>query len=85
MLGGIFGQGALLVPVLCLTHAWCVFRGPDLIKRNNRVALGSFIMLVATSLFFARHAGHPTSRMVLTPSGLVVAWLACCWALPLCV
>ena len=60
MLGGIFGQGALLVPVLCLIMAWCVFRGPDLIKRNNRVALGSFIMLVATSLFFARHTGHPT-------------------------
>ena len=60
MLGGIFGQGALLVPVLCLIMAWCVFRGPDLIKRNNRVALGSFIILVATSLFFARHAGHPT-------------------------
>ena len=60
MLGGIFGQGALLIPVLCLIMAWCVFRGPDLIKRNNRVALGSFIMLVATSLFFARHAGHPT-------------------------
>lgn len=60
MLGGIFGQGALLVPVLCLIMAWCVFRGPDLIKRNNRVAVGSFIMLVATSLFFARHAGHPT-------------------------
>lgn len=60
MLGGIFGQGALLVPVLCLIMAWCVFRGPDLIKRNNRVALGSFIMLVATSLFFARHVGHPT-------------------------
>ena len=60
MLGGIFGQGALLVPVFCLIMAWCVFRGPDLIKRNNRVALGSFIILVATSLFFARHAGHPT-------------------------
>lgn len=60
MLGGIFGQGALLVPVLCLIMAWCVFRGPDLIKRNNRAALGSFIILVATSLFFARHAGHPT-------------------------
>lgn len=60
LLGGIFGQGALLVPVLCLIMAWCVFRGPDLIKRNNRVALGSFIILVTTSLFFARHAGHPT-------------------------
>lgn len=60
MLGGIFGQGALLIPVLCLIMAWCIFRGPDLIKRNNRVALGSFIILVATSLFFARHAGHPT-------------------------
>ena len=60
MLGGIFGQGALLVPVFCLIMAWCVFRGPDLIKRNNRVAVGSFIMLVAASLFFARHAGHPT-------------------------
>lgn len=60
MLGGIFGQGALLIPVFCLIMAWCVFRGPDLIKRNNRVALGSFIMLVAASLFFARHAGHPT-------------------------
>ena len=60
MLGGIFGQGALLIPVFCLIMAWCVFRGPDLIKRNNRVALGSFIILVATSLFFARHAGHPT-------------------------
>lgn len=60
MLGGIFGQGALLIPVFCLIMAWCVFRGPDLIKRNNRVALGSFIMLVATSLFFARHTGHPT-------------------------
>ena len=60
MLGGIFGQGALLIPVLSLIMAWCVFRGPDLIKRNNRVALGSFIILVATSLFFARHAGHPT-------------------------
>lgn len=60
MLGGIFGQGALLIPVFCLIMAWCIFRGPDLIKRNNRVALGSFIILVATSLFFARHAGHPT-------------------------
>ena len=60
MLGGIFGQGALLIPVFCLIMAWCVFRGPDLIKRNNRVAVGSFIILVATSLFFARHAGHPT-------------------------
>lgn len=60
MLGGIFGQGALLIPVFCLIMAWCVFRGPDLIKRNNRVAVGSFIMLMATSLFFARHAGHPT-------------------------
>lgn len=60
MLGGIFGQGALLIPVFCLIMAWCVFRGPDLIKRNNRVAVGSFIFLVATSLFFARHAGHPT-------------------------
>ena len=60
MLGGIFGQGALLIPVFCLIMTWCVFRGPDLIKRNNRVAVGSFIMLVATSLFFARHAGHPT-------------------------
>lgn len=60
MLGGIFGQGALLIPVFCLIMAWCVFRGPDLIKRNNRVALGSYIILVATSLFFARHAGHPT-------------------------
>ncbi|WP_311452803.1 DNA translocase FtsK 4TM domain-containing protein [uncultured Rothia sp.] len=60
MLGGIFGQGALLIPVFCLIMAWCVFRGPDLIKRNNRVAVGSFIMLVAASLFFARHAGHPT-------------------------
>ena len=60
LLGGIFGQGALLVPVLCLIMAWCVFRGPDLSKRNNRVALGSFIILVTTSLFFARHAGHPT-------------------------
>lgn len=60
MLGGIFGQGALLIPVLSLIMAWCVFRGPDLIKRNNRVAVGSFIILVATSLFFARHAGHPT-------------------------
>ncbi len=60
MLGGIFGQGALLIPVFCLIMAWCVFRGPDLIKRNNRVALGSFMMLVAASLFFARHAGHPT-------------------------
>ena len=60
MLGGIFGQGALLIPVFCLIMAWCVFRGPDLIKRNNRVALGSFIILVATSLFFARHVGHPT-------------------------
>ena len=60
MLGGIFGQGALLIPVFCLIMAWCIFRGPGLIKRNNRVAVGSFIILVATSLFFARHAGHPT-------------------------
>ena len=60
MLGGIFGQGALLIPVFCLIMAWCIFRGPDLIKRNNRVAVGSFIILVATSLFFARHVGHPT-------------------------
>ena len=80
MLGGIFGQGALLIPVFCLIMAWCIFRGPDLIKRNNRVAVGSFIILVATSLFFARHAGHPTFADGLTPSGLVEAWLAFCWA-----
>ena len=60
MLGGIFGQGALLIPVLSFVLAWCVFRGPDLVKRNNRVTLGSLILLIATSLFFARHAGHPT-------------------------
>ncbi len=60
MLGGIFGQGSLLIPVLCTILAWCVFRGPDKIKRNNRVTLGSLIILIAAALFFARQAGHPT-------------------------
>lgn len=60
MLGGIFGQGALLIPVLSFVLAWCVFRSPDQVKRNNRVTLGSLLLLIATSLFFARHAGHPT-------------------------
>lgn len=60
MLGGIFGQGALLIPVLSFVLTWCVFRNPDQVKRNNRVTLGSLLLLIATSLFFARHAGHPT-------------------------
>lgn len=60
MLGGIFGQGALLIPVLSFVLAWCVFRSPDQVKRNNRVTFGSLLLLIATSLFFARHAGHPT-------------------------
>lgn len=69
MLGGIFGQGALLIPVLSFVLAWCVFRGPDLVKRNNRVTLGSLILLIATSLFFARHAGTRPLRTVSRPYG----------------
>ena len=60
MLGGIFGQGALLVPVLCFVLAWCVFRDPERVQRNNRVTFGLFVLLVTASLFFAHIAGYPS-------------------------
>ena len=40
MLGGVFGQGAILVPILSFILAWCVFRTPDDVRRTNRVSLG---------------------------------------------
>lgn len=60
MLGGVFGYGALLIPALCAVLAWCVFRDPQKVQRNNRITVGLFIILVVASLFFAQNAGYPT-------------------------
>lgn len=60
MLGGVFGQGAILVPILSFILAWCVFRTPDDVRRTNRVSLGLLLILIAASLFFAMSAGYPS-------------------------
>ena len=46
MLGGVFGQGAILVPILSFILAWCVFRTPDDVRRTNRVSLGLLLILL---------------------------------------
>ncbi|MDO5750405.1 MAG: DNA translocase FtsK [Rothia sp. (in: high G+C Gram-positive bacteria)] len=60
LLAGIFGQGAIFVPVSSLVLAGCIFRQPDKVQRTNRIALGLAFMQVACSIFFAKNAGYPS-------------------------
>ncbi len=57
--------------------AWCSFRGPDLIKRNNR---GRGVGLLPSS-WWRPPCSCSLMRVKFDPRmALVVAWLACCWA-----
>lgn len=58
--GGLFGQGALLIPILCLIFAIRIFRHPLEVRANNRIAIGFTIMTVSASMMGAKVAGYPT-------------------------
>ncbi|MDY3049844.1 MAG: DNA translocase FtsK 4TM domain-containing protein [Rothia sp. (in: high G+C Gram-positive bacteria)] len=58
--GGIFGQGALLIPILCLIFSFRIFRHPLEVAENNRIALGFAIMTVSASMMGAKVANYPT-------------------------
>ncbi len=58
--GGLFGQGALLIPILCLIFSIRIFRHPLDIRSNNRIAVGFTAMTVSASLMGAKVAGYPT-------------------------
>ncbi|WP_237221710.1 FtsK/SpoIIIE family DNA translocase [Rothia nasimurium] len=58
--GGLFGQGALLIPILCLIFAIRIFRHPLDVQSNNRIAVGFTGMTVSASLMGAKVAGYPT-------------------------
>ena len=60
LLAGIFGQGAIFVPISSLVLAGCIFRQPDKVQRTNRIVLGLAFMQVACSIFFAKNAGYPS-------------------------
>ncbi len=60
MVGGTFGQGALIIPIFCLIFAFRIFRHPTEVRSNNRIALGMFIMVLALSMLGAKLAGYPT-------------------------
>lgn len=60
IMGGLFGQGALLVPILCLIFAIRIFRHPLEVATNNRIALGMVFMLVSASMMGAKVAGYPS-------------------------
>ena len=60
MVGGIFGFGALLIPIFCLIFAWRIFRHPLEVSANNRIALGMLLMVIAISMLGAKKAGYPT-------------------------
>lgn len=60
IMGGLFGQGALLVPILCLIFAIRIFRHPLEVAANNRIALGMVFMLVSASMMGAKVAGYPS-------------------------
>lgn len=60
MVGGTFGQGALLIPVFCLFFAFRIFRHPTEVPANNRIALGLLVMIISISMLGAKLAGYPS-------------------------
>lgn len=60
VVGGTFGQGALVIPLFCLIFALRIFRHPTEVPANNRIALGMLIMVIACSMLGAKLAGYPT-------------------------
>ncbi|MDO4898322.1 MAG: DNA translocase FtsK 4TM domain-containing protein [Rothia sp. (in: high G+C Gram-positive bacteria)] len=60
IVGGLFGQGSLLIPILCFIFALRIFRHPLEVRENNRIALGFTIMTVSASMMGAKVAGYPT-------------------------
>ncbi|MFW0181371.1 DNA translocase FtsK 4TM domain-containing protein [Rothia sp. P5766] len=60
IVGGLFGQGSLLIPILCLIFAIRIFRHPLEVRENNRIAIGFTIMTVSASMMGAKVAGYPT-------------------------
>ncbi|MGH1978818.1 DNA translocase FtsK [Rothia sp. L_38] len=58
--GGLFGQGSLLIPILCLIFAIRIFRHPLEVRANNRIAIGFTIMTVSASMMGAKVAGYPS-------------------------
>lgn len=60
IVGGLFGQGSLLIPILCLIFAIRIFRHPLEVRTNNRIALGFTIMTVSASMMGAKVAGYPS-------------------------
>ena len=60
MVGGTFGQGALLIPVFCIFFAFRIFRHPTEVTANNRIALGLLVMIISISMLGAKMAGYPS-------------------------
>lgn len=60
IVGGLFGQGSLLIPILCFIFAIRIFRHPLEVRENNRIALGFTIMTVSASMMGAKVADYPT-------------------------
>ncbi|MGV3016441.1 DNA translocase FtsK [Rothia sp. 88186D007BW] len=58
--GGLFGQGSLLIPILCLIFAIRIFRHPLEVRANNRIAIGFTVMTVSASMMGAKVAGYPS-------------------------
>lgn len=58
--GGLFGQGSLLIPILCLIFSIRIFRHPLEVRANNRIAIGFTIMTVSASMMGAKVAGYPS-------------------------
>ncbi len=60
LVGGTFGQGALLIPIFAVIFSFRIFRHPLEVRDNNRIAIGMFIMVLAGSMLGAKLAGFPT-------------------------
>lgn len=60
MVGGIFGHGALLLPIFSVIFSFRIFRHPLEIAPNNRIAIGLSTMLLAGSMLAAKLADYPT-------------------------
>ncbi|MFW0185301.1 DNA translocase FtsK 4TM domain-containing protein [Rothia sp. CCM 9418] len=58
--GGVWGQGALLIPFFAVFFAVRIFRHPLEVRSNNRIAAGLTIMLVAASMVAAKLDDFPT-------------------------
>ncbi|MFW0110276.1 DNA translocase FtsK [Rothia sp. P13129] len=60
LVGGVWGQGALLIPFFAVFFAVRIFRHPLEVRSNNRIAAGLTIMLVAASMVAAKLNDFPT-------------------------